>query len=322
MTLPRWRGFNLLELYRHDREFGAFRERDFDLIAEWGFDFVRLPMSYRCWSTAEHPREIDETIIAHIDRAIELGRARGIHVNVNLHRAPGYCVNAPEEPRDLWIDPAALEDFTWLWGWFARRYRGISSAEVSFDLLNEPPNSPAEPYVKVVTAAVAAIRAEDPERLIVADGLKWGKLPVPELVPLGIAQSGRGYEPGGVSHWKAPWVKSSLAWPCPTWPLVTADKTWDRVALFEHYEPWRQLAASGVGVHMGEFGAYHTAPHDVTLAWLTDLLAVWKQENWGWGLWNLRGAFGVLDSARTDVAYESLGEHQLDRKMLELLRAN
>jgi len=37
-------------------------------------------------------------------------------------------------------------------------------------------------------------------------------------------------------------------------------------------------------------------------------------------MWNLRGAFGVLDSERQDVEYEDFKGHMLDRKMLELIR--
>jgi len=40
----------------------------------------------------------------------------------------------------------------------------------------------------------------------------------------------------------------------------------------------------------------------------------------GYALWNLRGSFGVLDSGRSDVAYEDFHGHKLDRKLLDLLR--
>lgn len=53
---------------------------------------------------------------------------------------------------------------------------------------------------------------------------------------------------------------------------------------------------------------------------MKDCLENWKQAGIGWALWNLRGSFGVLDSERTDVAYENYQGHKLDRKMLELLR--
>ncbi len=46
----------------------------------------------------------------------------------------------------------------------------------------------------------------------------------------------------------------------------------------------------------------------------------WKRAGMGWALWNLRGSFGVVDSGRADVRYESYLGHELDRHMLELLR--
>jgi endoglucanase len=53
---------------------------------------------------------------------------------------------------------------------------------------------------------------------------------------------------------------------------------------------------------------------------MRDCLALWKDAGWGWSLWELRGGFGVLDSQRADVEYESFRGHKLDREMLNLLQ--
>lgn len=97
------------------------------------------------------------------------------------------------------------------------------------------------------------------------------------------------------------------------------DKEWMRR---EFIEPWKQLESQGVGVFVGEWGAYNKTPHEVVLSWMKDHLELWKEAGWGWVLWNFRGDFGVLDSKREDVAYEDFQGHQLDRKMLELLQAH
>jgi len=55
---------------------------------------------------------------------------------------------------------------------------------------------------------------------------------------------------------------------------------------------------------------------------MRDVLDLWKEAGWGWALWNLRGGFGILDSARSDVQYEVFRGHKLDRQMLKLLQAN
>ncbi len=321
--LARWRGFNLLEKFTKRREGNpAFQENDFVVIAEWGFDFVRLPMSYLCWADSADWLKLNEHELKHIDDAVDLGRKHGVHVNLNFHRAPGYCVNPPKEPLDLWKDEKALDACAFHWAHFAKRYKGISNNRVSFDLLNEPPNIPEETYVPVVKRLVEAIRGEDPERLIIADGLRWGTVPVHGLAGLGIAQSTRGYEPMQISHYKASWVGGSDRWPEPTWPLQRDGKEVGRETLVKtRIEPWKQLEKEGVGVHVGEWGAFNKTPHPVVLAWMHDCLDLWKSAGWGWALWNLRGSFGVLDSGRADVQYEDFRGQKLDREMLNLLRS-
>ena len=362
--LPRWRGFNLLEKFIASNQNAPFREEDFAWMAEWGFNFARLPLSYRCWSAPGDWQLIRENVMQEIDQAIAFGRRYGIHVCLNFHRAPGYSVDrSVAEPFNLWTDTEALEACVYHWGHFALRYKGIPSSALSFDLFNEPGLKFAEPrtllddatYARVVKTVVGVIRASSPDRLIIADGLSWGRVPVPALAELGIAQSTRGYEPMEVSHWKAEWVAGSDQWPAPTWPLpVTPDKAaadqqqreafrqifkdnpimqhglddpgltkeWNRERIrAQLIRPWKELEAMGVGVHVGEFGAHHHTPHPVVLAWISDLLACWKEAGWGSALWNFRGSFGILDSERADVKYENFHGHKLDRAMLELLRA-
>ena len=100
--LPRWRGFNLLEWF-FAQGHRPFVEKDFELIAELGFDFVRLPLSYECWNSGkiEDWDKIDEKELEQVDKAVEYGRQHGVHVCVNFHRAPGYCINPPPKPVSL-----------------------------------------------------------------------------------------------------------------------------------------------------------------------------------------------------------------------------
>ena len=319
--LPRWRGFNLIEKFTADRRV-PFRESDFEWLAEWGFDFVRLPLSYHTWAKPDDWLKLDEAVLKEIDDAVDLGRRHNVHVNINLHRAPGYCVNPPKEPLSLWEHDEALEACAFHWAHFAKRYRGIPSSRVSFNLLNEPPDIPVTTYARVVRRLVEAIRAEDPDRLIVADGLRWGRDPVPGLVDLHIAQSTRGYDPMGISHYRASWIGGADQWPEPTWPLTEGDRgVLDKERLRrERIQPWQAIEGRGVGVHVGEWGAFRHTPHRVVLAWMKDCLELWRQAGWGWALWNFRGSFGILDSGRKDVAYEEFRGHQLDRQMLDLLR--
>lgn len=330
--IPRWRGFNLTEL-TGGRPNQTYRESDFAWMAEWGFDFARLPMSYWTWSDVKAWKVIDERALAPIDQAIEWGRRYGIHINLNFHRIPGYCVNGRErEPHQLFDSTRdamerALDAAVHHWRFFAQRYKAIPTSRLSFDLFNEPPfMADHGRYVEIARALVGAIREHSPERLIVADGADIGQTPVPGLVDLGLVQSTRGYLPKMVSHYTATWVPKNEfeSFEQPTWPMVAADgQRWDRAKLRrELIDKWQPLIAQGVPVHVGEWGCFVKTPHDVALAWMSDLLALWKEAGWGWSMWNLRGSFGIVDSGREDVAYEDFHGHKLDRRMLELLLAN
>jgi endoglucanase len=319
--LPRWRGFNLLEKFIAEHQ-KPYAESDFEWIAEWGFDFVRLPLSYHCWSDPKNWKEMREPALKEIDQAVEYGKKHQVHVCLNFHRAPGYCVNPPADPFDLWKDAQALDACAYQWGQFAQRYRGLPNTHVSFNLLNEPARVAEKDYVRVVRRLAEAIHEHDPNRLIIADGLQYGTVPVSGLVGLRIAESTRGYDPVPITHYKAGWVKGSDRWPEPTWPLTERGRKWDREALRQRrIVPWKSLERRGVGVHVGEWGAFNRTPHAAVLAWMRDSLTLWKEAGWGWALWNFRGAFGPLDSDRKDVAYEDFHGHKLDRAMLDLLRA-
>lgn len=329
-VLPRWRGFNLLEMFT-TKSTGPFKETDFQMISEWGFDFVRLPLCYTLWTNGEDVYSIREERLAMIDEAIEFGRKYGIHVCVNFHRAPGYSVNAERnEPYDLWKDQAALDACIFHWQTFARRYKGIGSDRVSFNPWNEPKTPVSEPakgmtradHERVMRSVVAAIREVDPERLIIGDGVDWGNAPSPELADLGIAQSCRTYRPFHLTHYKAHWC-GDQAWPAPAWPFTEPwgeRKQWNRKTMAESYQPWFDLADKGVGIHCGEGGAYNFTPHNIVLCWMEDWLSILQEHNIGWALWNFRGAFGVINSGRADVAYEEYRGQKVDRKMLELLK--
>ncbi|MEJ2257208.1 MAG: cellulase family glycosylhydrolase, partial [Woeseiaceae bacterium] len=241
--LPRWKGFNFLDFFVPDPAHArpATPPIMFDWMRDWGFDFVRVPMAYPVYLDIDYAKNItpddvyriDEAKVAKVDALVVAAHERGLHVSLNLHRAPGYCINAGfHEPFNLWRDPAALDAFCHHWEMWAKRYASVPSELISFDLVNEPSLRedmndqfgkrealPPETYHRVAAAAVDAIRRVKPDALVIADGNQGGHYAVPELADLDIAQSCRGYMPFNISHHKAPWVfKDPEALETPSWP--------------------------------------------------------------------------------------------------------
>ena len=342
--MPRWKGFNLLDFFSPDPAKGrpATTEEHLQWMADWGFDFVRLPMAYPSYVrfdrskpiTIPDVRNIDSQATDRIEQLVYLAHKHGLHVSLNLHRAPGFCVNAGfEEPYNLWQDAQAMDDFGYHWSFWGKRFAQTSAKKISFDLLNEPcvredmndqhskrGPIPGDLYRKMALIASQAIRAHNPDHFVIADGNNVGSNVIPEITDLNIAQSCRGYNPGIISHYKAPWAfKETDNLPTPKWPGQVGDQNLSRSMLEAQYEPWIALTRQGVGVHCGECGCFNKTPHAVFLAWFEDVLDVLKSNGIGYALWEFRGSFGMLDSGREDVAYEDWHGHKLDRKLLDLL---
>lgn len=318
--LPRWRGFNLLEMFMaHSPQ--PFREDDFALIAELGFDFARLPLDYRIWTDPNDWTKLREDRLEWLDDALRLGRKYDVHVMLNFHRAPGYTVASPPERKSLWTEAEAQDVCALHWGRFAKRFQGVPNRHLSFDLFNEPANVGGAAYRRVVERMLGAIRSHDRDRLVVCDGRDWGNTAPTELVGLGVATATRGYAPFHLTHYRASWVQGADKWEQPTYPIQEGGKLWDKARLqTDQVQPWKALERQGVGVMVGEFGAHNQTPHGVVLKWMRDCLDTWKAAHWGWALWNFRGSFGILDSDRADARYDNWRGHKLDRAMLELLQ--
>ena len=324
-NLLRWRGFNLLYFY-HPGSDCIPLEDDFKWIADWGFNFARIPINYLLWIKEDDIFQVKEAVLKQIDKTVELGKKFGIHICLNFHYAPGYSVNHPkQESFDLWRDKKPLDAFCFHWEVFAKRYKGIPSSELSFNLVNEPPKPTKErmtrpDHERVIRKVTAIIRKVNAERLIIADGLSCGNDPSPELADLKIAQSCRGYLPMGISHYKARWAGGDK-FPKPVWPGAdNYGEKWDKKHLQEHYKNWARLFEKGVGVHCGESGCFTKTPHKIFLAWFEDVLEILKQNQIGYALWNFRGSFGILDSWRDDVTYKDWHGHLLDERLLKLLQ--
>jgi len=323
-------GFNFLWFFSKNPwspDPGTLDERELDFVAEEGFNFVRIPTDYHFWTEDFDYFHPNERVIEYLDRCIAACHARNLHVSLNLHRAPGYCINgADREKHNLWRDEEAQEGFLYLWQMFARRYQAIPSTLLSFDLVNEPSSQPTHPctrddHERVIRRTVKAIREIDPNRQIVIDGFDGGGAALPELADLGkdnVIHSGRGYHPFPISHFRAEWVNGSGDWPLPDY----AGGKECRQNLREYYRPWRELQAKGVPVHIGEFGCYNKLPNDLALRWLTDLLTVYREFGWGYSLWNFRGSFGIVEHGRPGTVYENIRGMQVDRALLELLKMN
>jgi len=100
--LPRWKGFNLLDFFSPTppkTATGGNRTTEDDLkwMADWGFDFVRIPMAYPRYLSFDRTRDItkdevcnfDPKVLEEVDKLIFMAHKYNLHVSLNLHRGSG-----------------------------------------------------------------------------------------------------------------------------------------------------------------------------------------------------------------------------------------
>lgn len=219
------KGFNLLGKYDAGWSNSGFREEEFIIIKDLGFNFARLPLDYRTYTLSGNWDIFLEEEVAEIDRALDWGREYGVHICIDLHRAPGYCVNPGTLPAnqdlDLWTDREAQEAFINHWEYFAERYKNVSYKDLSFNLLNEPKNMDENTYLTVIQKAIDKIQALNPDRIIFVDGLNYSREIIPSLKNnKNIIQALHVYDPMTLTHYRASWVEASDTWPLPVWPMA------------------------------------------------------------------------------------------------------
>lgn len=241
--------------WREFRE-NFFSENDVRRIAESGFDHIRLPLNARLLQDEDgRPMEAG---FALIDRCIEWCRTHRLWLLLDLHGAPGgqTGTNIDDSPRgepDLFIDPARYRDKTIaLWVELATRYRH-ETVVMGYDLLNEPlPNDWQHKYADELVALyndlTAAIRAVDPDHLIMYEG----------------------------SHWATNWSIFTEVWDKNC--VLQFHRYWmppDRAHIAEYLEARERL---GLPIYMGEGG-------ENNLHWLYAAHRLYETHSIGWNLW-------------------------------------
>lgn len=161
-------------------------ERDIELIAEMGFDHVRLPINAR--GVMDDDGNLIESGFELIERAVGWSERHGLRLLLDLHGAPGgqTGTNIDDSPNglpELFMSPRYRSQTVELWRELARRYRD-REAVLGYDLLNEPlPNEWQHRYndelVAVYRELTAAIREIDDRHLLMYEGSHWATNPEP-----------------------------------------------------------------------------------------------------------------------------------------------
>jgi len=158
-------------------------QRDWDTIASFDFNVVRLPFLHSLLEDDAHPFTLRPDAWTYLDAAVAQAEARGMYVILDLHGAAGsqgWEQHSGCAGRDwLWIggngQPASYYQnrTLWLWKQIAAHYKNRRSV-AAYGLLNEPWGTDPNTLAEFITRLYGAIRRVDPDHIIVLPGHSSG----------------------------------------------------------------------------------------------------------------------------------------------------
>jgi len=271
-------------------EWGMVLEAEyFRLIAEAGFDSVRVPIRWSAHAELNAPYSIDPAFFERVDWVVEQALANKLLVILNMHHYEEIFVG-PEGHRERFIA---------LWTQISEHYRH-QPQEVLFELLNEPNTALTAPlWNDLLFDTLAVVRETNPTRAVVVGPADWNSptslkgLQLPEddhwlIVTVHY------YQPFQFTHQGAEWVDGSEPWLGTQWeptPLEAAVLEVD----FQKIAEWAQKA--GRPVFLGEFGAYSRAPQASRVRWTSAVARNAEANGLSWAYWEFGSGFGAYDRA-------------------------
>ena len=119
--------------YSEDRMNHFITEKDFDVIAGWGLDHVRIPVDYNVMENEDGGWKKDG--FDRIGRALAWARKRKLNVVLDLHKTAGFSFDSGEKEEGFFSSEKLQERFYRLWEEMARQFADPKT--VAFEMLNE-----------------------------------------------------------------------------------------------------------------------------------------------------------------------------------------
>ncbi len=220
---------------------------DFTRIKAAGFDTVRIPVRWHNKTLPETPWTIDESWMARVQQVVDQALAAGLNVILNSH----HFTPLDEDP------VAAREWHGAVWQQIASRFAGYPDETLWFELENEPhKNLNHSNLLETLAPAMAAVRAQHPNRPVIIGGENWSGINSLATLPLpedpNVHPTFHYYDPFMFTHQGAKWAEPNVPPVGRKFPTKE-----DSENLANDVEKIRNyIARTGKTPFMGEVGAY------------------------------------------------------------------
>lgn len=264
----------------------TLEEEFFSIIAEAGFDSVRIPIKWSAYAEEEPPYAISDAIFDRVDWAIEQAQANDLAVVINIHHYD-----------ELVADPDGhSERLLALWQQIAAHYADYPDT-LYFELLNEPNgNLTPQRWGDLWPQVLATVRESNPTRPVIVGPGQWYNISTLSTLEIpddpNLIVSFHYYNPFQFTHQGAEWVDGSSNWLGTTWTGTDQQQQSVRDD-FDMAAGWAER--QGVPLYMGEFGAYSRADMASRVQWTEFVTREAEARGFSWAYWEFGAGFGAYD---------------------------
>jgi endoglucanase len=293
---------------RRGAERAAWLTRDdVQRLAALGLDHLRLPLDEEQLWDEDGDAHADAFELLHA--ALGWIREAGLGAIADLHIVRTHHFNGAAP---VFTDPDARAAFLACWERLAAELRGYDTGFLAYELLNEPVADDPEQWNDLAAAALAVVRATEPDRTVVLGSNRWsgaGQFPflrVPD--DRNLILTFHFYEPMVLTHYRAPWTPvgeydGPVSYPGElipeaVWEQAHGDlrshRSFDAAAMEALIEPALSVARNAeLPLYCGEFGVYESVPDELRERWYADLFGVFAKHGIGWASWDWKGGFAL-----------------------------
>ena len=293
-----------------------FTEKDVALLAEKGFDHVRIPVEEaELWDYREDKFKDAFTLL---HKAIGWCKQYHLRAIVDLHILRSHHFNAKN--RALWEESAAQERFLQCWRELSAELKKYPSSLVAYELLNEPVADSAAQWNDLAARGIALIRELEPKRVIVIGSNRYQSYSTfPQLkVPADdkrLILSFHYYNPFYFTHYKASWTSHKdysgpVHYPGATITqkeiaqqpatirnlLAGSTEEYDDEVIVQQIMTAVKVAQKlKLPLYCGEWGCLKTVSRKDRLHWYKDVRKALEKNRIAWTIWDYKGSFGIVD---------------------------
>lgn len=292
--------------YSRDRLDNFITEKDFEVIASWGADHVRLPVDYDVILNKD--MSLKDEGFDRIVRAVSLAEKNGLKLVIDLHKTVGYSFDLDVDEAGFFENEKYQEIFYKIWEKFAELF-GSKSDTVFFELLNEVTDKEfIDPWNRIWQECVKRIRAIAPVTPILVGSyynnavstVRYLKKPDDE----NIIYNFHCYEPLAFTHQGASWVPEDV------FPHDQRIAFGDSGATAEYFEKLFEDAINKAKeddklLYCGEYGVIDIVSPEDTLSWYKVINSVFEKHGIGRSCWSYKQMdFGISDPRMDKVRDE------------------